>query len=169
MYSMYFMYSARHYLLYILSLWALSLGQTSVSSDNVIPHWSDDVMPCPQVITRRFCLYIHLGAWSKAMAALLLLLYILCTSYIPTLLWMFFDDELPPGADTPIHAGLDSMFIQTRIFLPPSLNPPSFLSICPSSLFLPPLSSLVWTSCNSWRVGTRTSLLLQCVSHEPLM
>ena len=29
----------------------LSLGQTSVISDNVIPHWSDDVMPCPQVIT----------------------------------------------------------------------------------------------------------------------
>ena len=30
---------------------SLSLSLSLVSSDNVIPHWSDDVMPCPQVIT----------------------------------------------------------------------------------------------------------------------
>ena len=37
---------------------SVSPSLSLVSSDNVIPHWSDDVMPCPQVITlpsSRFC------------------------------------------------------------------------------------------------------------------
>ena len=38
------------------------------------------------------------------------------------------------SGDDPVHAGLDiSMCIQTSTFLPPSLIPPSLLSICPSS------------------------------------
>ena len=31
-----------------------SLSLSLVSSDNLIPHWSDDVMPCPHVITLPF-------------------------------------------------------------------------------------------------------------------
>ena len=44
---------------YYLSLsLSLSFLLSLVSSDDVIPHWSDDVMPCPHVITlpiSRFC------------------------------------------------------------------------------------------------------------------
>ena len=43
---------------YYLSLYPISLSLSLVSSDNVIPHWRDDVMPYPQVITlpiSRFC------------------------------------------------------------------------------------------------------------------
>ena len=145
----------------------------SLSSDNVIPHWSDDIMPCPvptghhtpyQQVLLQICytffaartqyMYLisplyHSKHWIVFRVCSYMALFcdnlLLVLPYLPFTYMLIIKEQISPSLP---HSSLCS------IYAPP-----------------PPLASLVWTSCNTWMVGTPTSLLLtprkdllQCVS-----
>ena len=119
----------------------------------MMPHWSNDVMPfsahrsslpTQQVLLQIFCTFARTRVPIK-------LLYVrglflghkdVPVTMVHAVFFVMMNCHLTAGADTPIiytHGGLDVICIQTSTFLPPSLIPPSLLSICPPP---PPPSSL---------------------------